>query len=96
MRTLVAVIVLVGGVFALNSTADAARKAKRITIINAQQMPLADAMMILREALRQNGIVIEESPRVINMKSIAEARQSNLPVVSDVKYALGRLAAKFD
>ncbi len=56
-------------------------KQKRITVVSSKQRPLSEAMQIIQEALRQNGIVEEESPRVINMKALGEARQSTLQVV---------------
>lgn len=56
-------------------------KQKRITVVSSKQRPLSEAMQIIQEALRQNGIVEEESPRVINMKALGDARQSTLQVV---------------
>jgi general secretion pathway protein D len=56
-------------------------KQKRITVVSSKQQTLSEAMQIIAEALRQNGIIMEESPRVINMKSLADAKQSLLAVI---------------
>jgi general secretion pathway protein D len=56
-------------------------KQKRITVVSSKQRTLSEAMQIIAEALRQNGIVMEESPRVINMKSLSDAKQSLLQVI---------------
>jgi general secretion pathway protein D len=58
-------------------------KDKRITIVSTQTMPMKQAMEILREALRQNGVIIEESPRMINLRPISDARLTSLPIIDD-------------
>ncbi|MFW6032875.1 MAG: secretin N-terminal domain-containing protein, partial [Phycisphaeraceae bacterium] len=53
----------------------------RLTIVATQKMALPEAMLILHEALRQHGVVIEEGPRVINLRPVKDIAQASLEVI---------------
>lgn len=56
-------------------------KSKTITIVSSKKMTLTEAMSLLAEAMRQNGMILEEYPNLINIKSLAEVKQTRLTVV---------------
>lgn len=53
----------------------------KLTIVSSEKMKLSEAMLVLREALRQSGAILEEGPRVITIRATSDARQSNNPVL---------------
>ena len=60
---------------------DESIKAKKITVVHTKKMPLEEALMILAEALRQSGIIIEESEHIIFLRPIKDAKKARLRVV---------------
>ncbi len=56
-------------------------KGKTLTIISNKKLPLKEALAILEDALRQSGIVLEESSRTIRVVPVSMIKQMTLPVV---------------
>lgn len=54
---------------------------RKITVLSPDKMPLEDALIVLSAALRQSGVIIEESERIIFLRPIEEAKQAALPVI---------------
>jgi len=60
---------------------DESVKAKKVTVVCPKKVPLSEGLMILSAALRQSGVMIEETEQIIFLRPIAEAKRSRLPVV---------------
>lgn len=56
-------------------------KGKQITIASSKTMTVREALALIAEALRQNGVIMEEGPTIINLRSLAEVKQTRLRVV---------------
>lgn len=60
-------------------------KDKKITIISKKKMPLKDALMLLRQAMLDQGIMVEERENLIRLRPVSEVMQAHLPQIpSDV------------
>lgn len=58
-------------------------RSKTITIVSGRKLPRKEALLILEEALRQSGIVLEESATTIKVIPISAIKQMALTVVPD-------------
>ncbi|MCJ7543328.1 MAG: hypothetical protein MUP47_01985 [Phycisphaerae bacterium] len=56
-------------------------KSKQITIASSKTMTVREALALVAEALRQNGVIMEEGPGAINLRALAEVKQTRLRVV---------------
>ena len=56
-------------------------KAKKITIISSRKHFLPEALQIIAEALRQNGVIIQEHPLYVEFLPITEARHTQRRVI---------------
>ena len=54
----------------------------RITVLNDQKLPRAEALDMVFLALQQNGVAVIESQKIINLRSIAEIDKGDIPVVA--------------
>ncbi|MEM1027836.1 MAG: hypothetical protein AAGJ38_07110, partial [Planctomycetota bacterium] len=55
----------------------------RLTVRSNKKLPLNEAFELIGNALRQNGVIVVESPRQIELLPIAQIRRINRPVVPD-------------
>ncbi len=53
----------------------------RITVLNDQKLPRAEALDMVFLALQQNGVAVIESQKIINLRSIAEIDKGDIPVI---------------
>ncbi|MEM9913476.1 MAG: secretin N-terminal domain-containing protein [Planctomycetota bacterium] len=55
----------------------------RLTVRSNKKLPLNEAFELIGNALRQNGVIVVESPRQIELLPIAQIRRINRPVVPE-------------
>ncbi|MEM6853553.1 MAG: secretin N-terminal domain-containing protein [Planctomycetota bacterium] len=55
----------------------------RLTVRSNKKLPLNEAFELVGNALRQNGVIVVESPRQIELLPIAQIRRINRPVVPE-------------
>ncbi|WP_432800069.1 secretin N-terminal domain-containing protein [Poriferisphaera sp. WC338] len=56
-------------------------KSKRITVVSNQKLKFEDALKIMREAMQQSGVIIEEHNNLINLLPIEESNTAMLRVL---------------
>ncbi|QQE11159.1 hypothetical protein JD969_16910 [Planctomycetota bacterium] len=58
-------------------------RSKKITIISDQKMELKKALRILRQAMLQHGVIMEELDTIINLRSVDDTPKITLPIYTD-------------